>query len=482
MWNRVSLTLKITGPLIIMEIMGLVFGGLTLVSKIEKARLKEIDTLLIGQADLIEESLKVTHGLPEKGAKNELFGELDRDPKVFFQIVDGTGTIIYTSKGPKATIQTQISQLIMERAQKPLAPEELFVMSFGGELWRSIKENIEYPDRTGSLLKWQVYTAVDQTASMSELYFIRKLIFGGAILLAIVTSLATAAIVLLTTSNLRLFAQSLAHINPDNPVWNFNVAAQSAEEGLLFTSFGKMMGEMETARQNQKLFIANASHELKTPVAGMMAALEVLLSRERAVADYQAICRDLLKTVKDMRRLTGVLLDTSLIEGGKIQQCLPIDLKTLIETVMDRWKPNAKAHNISLRWQFEKGQFTVMGSLELVDVAISNLLDNAIKYSYQGNEVELHLRRQTDGFIKLSIKDYGVGMNAAEQEKLGDIFFRADVSRSNKDSFGLGFANAKKILHSHGARLLVNSTPKSGTEISILWETRVPPPTADKTS
>ena len=469
MWNKVSLSIKIAGPLVLMEILGLIFGGFTLIAKIEKARAKEMDALLMGQADLVEESFRFSKGPPDFNDKHDLFGELDRDPKIFFLVMNDESKVLYVSKGAKRAVQKELSDAVMTRPDGTPHLDELFDIILGSEKWRATKENIKYKDSANNLTRWRVYTAIDETASVAELNTIRQMILVGALGLAILSSLATAAIVLLTTSNLRLFAQSLARINPENPVWTFPVAAQSSEEGLLFESFGKMMSEMETARQNQKLFIANASHELKTPVAGMMAALEVLLARERSSADYQAVCRDLLKTVKDLRRLTGALLDTSLIEGGKLQPYVSLPLNDIVDAVLERWKPSLKLKAMHLKWKRPAMVYSILGNQELIDVAISNLIDNAIKYTQERGCVEITLDRAHDGQVRLAIRDNGIGMGAAEREKLGDIFFRADVSRSNKDSFGLGFANAKKILQSHGAKLVVNSNPDKGTEINIFF-------------
>ncbi len=469
MWNKVSLTLKITGPLILMEILGLVFGGLTLIAKIEKARLKEMDALLIGQADLVEESFRFNKGPPIFAGKHDLFGDLERDPKIYFQVIDASGKVLHASKGPRPERRQQLSEALLARSKVRWVKGELFDLNIGNDKWRATREELSNHEISGLTTTWQVYTAIDETASVGELNTIRNLIIIGAIGLAIMSSLATAAIVLLTTSNLRLFAQSLSHINRDNPVWTFPVLAQSAEETLLFASFGKMMGDMETSRQNQKIFIANASHELKTPVAGIMAALEVLLARERSPAEYQAVCRDLLKTVKDMRRLTGALLDTSLIEGGKLQPFESLSLNDCVENVLDRWQAALHAKGLQLQWQASVADLKIMGNRDLIDVAISNLIDNAIKYSFDKGRVEIGLKRVPDDLIRLTIKDHGIGMDEAEREKLGTIFFRADPSRSTKDSFGLGYANARKILLSHGARLTVVSAPRVGTEISILF-------------
>lgn len=209
MWNRVSLSIKIAVPLVLMEILGLIFGGFTLIAKIEKARVKEMDALLLGQADLIEESFRMAKGPPEFDKRHDIFGELDRDPKVFFLVKTAAGKILHISRGPDSAVQQALINIFQNRPDPTPDIDELYDINLGAEKWRATKETIDYKDSEDQKSRLRVYTAIDETTSVAELNTIRQLILVGAFGLAIASSVATALIVLLTTSNLRLDRKSV---------------------------------------------------------------------------------------------------------------------------------------------------------------------------------------------------------------------------------------------------------------------------------
>lgn len=465
MWNKVSLPIKITVPLVLMQVLGLVLGGWILMAKIDEARLKEMDELLKGQSELIAESL-LHNVIPlDVPVKSELFRDLEKDSRIYFQLTDPEGQLIFASigqgKDKRAELAGQLSQ-----KHKPL--DFPYNLSHSTEKWRAIRTQIKYPSG-GIPLTLTLHTALNETASIAELDNIRTRIVAGAFFLGLLTTIATVAIVLLSTVNLRLFARNLGKIDPENPKWSFPIRARSAEEILLFTSFDKMMQEMVKARQTQKLFLANASHELKTPVAGMMAALEVLLARERSVADFQAICRELLRTVRDMKRLTGALLDHSLLDGQKSMALQTTDVREIVSRALERWLNLARTKGVRIQWHQPNRPLQLLAHPELLDVAISNLIDNAIKYSPENGKVSLELKETAQKII-LKISDEGIGMSPETQARLGEVFYRADAARSVRDSFGLGFANAKRILESHKAKLHVTSSPGKGTSLQIEFD------------
>lgn len=466
MWNKVSLPIKITVPLVLMQVLGLILGGWVLMAEINEARLNEMDELLEGQSELIAETL-LHNVIPlEIPLKSELFRELEKDPRIYFQLADSKGVLIFASVGQDLEKRTELSAQI---ATYPMPLDTPYDLPQSIEKWRALHTEIKYPVGVDSEVTLTLHTALDETASIAELDSIRTRIVIGAFALGLLTTIATVAIVLLSTVNLRLFARNLEKIDPDNPVWSSSIRARSAEEVLVFTSFDKMMQEMVKARQTQKLFLANASHELKTPVAGMMAALEVLLARERSNADYQATCRELLRTVRDMKRLTGALLDTSLLDGQKTIAFQTIDLREIISRALERWAPHALSKAVRIDWQPPAHPLPLLAHPELLDVALSNLIDNALKYSADSGEVRVHLRA-LPGKIILTISDEGIGMSAETVARLGEVFYRADAARSVRDSFGLGFANAKRILESHRARLRIFSKLGKGTEVEIEFE------------
>jgi two-component system heavy metal sensor histidine kinase CusS len=463
-WSKASLPLKITVPLVFMQTLGLICGAWVLMAKVDSARLNELDELLMGQAELISESLIHNSEQPDFLKRSEFFKEFEKDSALYFEISRPDGSLLYSSPGPDPAFREELRRAFQGQESVIGKPTDAVVKS---QTWRTVRTLVRIIG-SGSAETLTLKTAMNETISIEELDGIRMLIIAGGGLLSIFITIATAAVVLLSTMNLRLFAKNLRLIDPENPKWSFPVRAHSAEEILLFTSFDTMMQEMVRARQIQKLFLANASHELKTPVAGMLAALEVLLARERNLESYQAVCRDLLRTVRDLKRLTGALLDTSLLDGHKNMALQTIDLRDVVQRVVDRWSGHATEKGIDLDWKAPASPLWLAAHPELLDVAVSNLVDNAIKYSKVKSHVAIELLPCDEGRgLKLIIRDQGVGMDEATQARLGEIFYRADSARSHRDSFGLGFANAKRILDSHNAKIKVLSALGEGTQIVI---------------
>ncbi len=445
-----------------MQIFGLMGGGWILMAKIDEARLSEMDELLRGQSDLISESLLHNASRLELQESSELFRDLARDSRIYFQVTSLNNELIFSSVGQDQEKRAELASLF---AKKLMPPDLPFDLMTGPDTWRAVRKVIKYPGDNGQV-SVTLHTALNETDSIAELDGIRTIVLLGALLLSILTSIATAAIVALSTTNLRLFARALSRIDPANPRWVFPVRGRSAEEHLLFSSFDQMMRDLVNARQMQKLFLANASHELKTPVAGMLAALEVLLARERSLADFQAICKELLKSVKHMKRLTGALLDNAQLEGSKSLNLQTVDLRELVDAIVERWKPFAEENHGELVYLRPSASMQIPASAELLDVAISNLIDNAIKYNRREGRVTVELSKSGHLYL-LRIEDQGIGMDEETISQLGEIFFRADTARSHRDSFGLGFANAKRILANHSAQLEVKSQKGMGTRILI---------------
>lgn len=447
-----------------MQVLGLLGGGYVLMAKIDEARLQELDEFLKGQSELFSEALLNDENRLDLPQKTELFRDLEKDPRVYFQLDNLSGEQIYSSLGQ---VKEKRAELADKLKSSSAALNRAFDLPAEDEQWRAIRTEVEYPSADGSV-KLILQTALNETQSIEELDRIRALVFAGAMGLSVLTSILTATIVLLTTTNLRLFAKTLSKIDPVDPRWDFPIHARSAEEGLLFTSFDQMMQNLLKARQAQKLFIANASHELKTPVAGMMAALEVLLSRERTAADFQAVNRELLKSVRHMKRLTSALLDTSILDINKALTFQTLDLRELVDTVVERWTPLANEKKIEILYQRSSEITNIGAHPELLDVAISNLLDNAIKYSHESSQITVEVSKRANT-VQLTIRDQGLGMDEQTRQHLGQIFFRGDLARSQRDSFGLGFANAKRIIENHAARLNVESKRNEGTTVELIF-------------
>ena len=231
-----------------MQILGLMCGGWILMAKIDEARLNELDELLHGQSELIAEALLHNVNRLDLPEKAELFRDLEKDSRIYFQLTGSEDQLIFASIGQETDKRQELGA-ILSRQVMPL--DIPFDLPTKAETWRAIRTEVKYPGPKGSITL-TLHTALNETASIDELDGIRTLVLLGAVFLSVLTSIATATIVMLSTTNLRLFARNLARIDPVNPKWSFPIRARSAEEILLFTSFDQMMQDLAKARQVQE--------------------------------------------------------------------------------------------------------------------------------------------------------------------------------------------------------------------------------------
>jgi two-component system, OmpR family, sensor kinase len=245
------------------------------------------------------------------------------------------------------------------------------------------------------------------------------------------------------------------------------VANQRDEMGQLAISFNELLDRLEESFDRQKRFIADASHELRTPVAILRGETEVTLSRaERSPEEY----RETLEILKDeSRRLAHVVEDLFTLSRADAGQLpLAISRYYLDEQAADVLKHArslALAKKITLNSSIAP-ELPIAADETLVRRMLLNLLDNAIKYTPEGGKVSLECRREGDEYV-LSVSDSGSGIPAELQAKIFERFFRVDKARTRGDGdsagAGLGLSIAKWIAEAHHGRLELTRSDSSGT-------------------
>jgi signal transduction histidine kinase len=216
-------------------------------------------------------------------------------------------------------------------------------------------------------------------------------------------------------------------------------------------------------------FVANVSHELKTPLALIRLFAETLeLGRvpgeEKARQYYQVIN-------KESQRLTQLInniLDFSRIEAGRKEyRFAPTDISRIVQDVVDAYRFQIEQQGFTLEVKLAEDVPEVPADKEALAQAVLNLVNNAIKYSRDDKYLGLEVRRQ-DGRVLLSISDRGIGIAKGEQRKIFDKFYRAEDSlvHETKGS-GLGLALVHHIMEAHGGEVEVDSIPGRGSRFTL---------------
>jgi two-component system sensor histidine kinase CiaH len=232
---------------------------------------------------------------------------------------------------------------------------------------------------------------------------------------------------------------------------------------------GKTLRPIEKAMDEQKRFVADASHELKTPLTALTTTLEVSL-RDKALKlpDAKKTIGESLDEVANLTKLTNSLLSLGKYQMGKeggfaIEK---IDTKIYIENVAKKLSPISKKKGVELQLKLKK--IYIKANRESFEKLVTILIDNAIKFTPKGGTVSVVSTAARKCFV-MKIKDTGVGIAREDIPYIFDRFYRVDHSRSKieTDGFGLGLSVAKEIVKLHGGEISVESKVSKGSTFSV---------------
>jgi two-component system phosphate regulon sensor histidine kinase PhoR len=219
---------------------------------------------------------------------------------------------------------------------------------------------------------------------------------------------------------------------------------------------------LERVRQD---FVANVSHEFRTPLTAIQGFAETLLG---GALDDPANRRRFVEIIRDhaarLARLTEDLLELSRIEAGKLDlEFRPVSLLHLIESCLVAAQLKAEPKQIALEVQLPPGLPSVRGDSNRLQEVLQNLLDNAVQYTPLGGRIEVSAIGK-DSQCVVTVADTGIGIPQAEQERIFERFYRVDAARSREaGGTGLGLSIARHIVDAHGGKLWVESEVGEGS-------------------
>jgi len=247
-----------------------------------------------------------------------------------------------------------------------------------------------------------------------------------------------------------------------------NVPRTNDELQRLTETWNDMLGRLEVAVSRISQFTADASHELRTPVAIIRLAAENALRKTRSESDYRKALRQIQSESESMTQLIEDLLFLTRAEVHNSSMELAIvDLQAVVKTVCLDLNPLAEAKSITLTQDVPECPISVLGDFSALRRVLLILLDNAIKYTPEGGVVTVGLHEQSETAV-LTVEDTGIGIPEEAQNHVFQRFFRVDPSR-NKESggHGLGLAIAQTIVDQHQASLKLQSKSSGGCIFSV---------------
>jgi signal transduction histidine kinase len=224
------------------------------------------------------------------------------------------------------------------------------------------------------------------------------------------------------------------------------------------------MRRLEAMRRD---FVANVSHELKTPLTSISGYAETLLGDSPDAGTTRGFLSTILSNARRMQRLVDNLLDLAKIEAGHWQpEREPVDLASAARETWTELRDRDTAQSIEFEVDVAGDAATVLADADAIGQVLTNLLDNALRYTSPGGRIVCRSRRD-DGGVAISVSDNGTGIVREHLPRIFERFYRSDPSRSRDEGgTGLGLAIVKHLVEAHGGRVSAESERGAGTTVT----------------
>ncbi len=229
--------------------------------------------------------------------------------------------------------------------------------------------------------------------------------------------------------------------------------------------------ELERVNKIRRDFVANVSHELKTPATSLRLLAESLEDViEEDPVQARIFAGQLKSETERLGQLIIDLLDLARLESGEgVENAEPVDIRSILMGVLSRVRRAARKKNITLNWKrFGKAaDYTVYGDETQLTSMFNNLVDNAVKYTHPGGRVEV-TGDSIGNEVVVSIADTGIGIPEQKLSRIFERFYRVDKDRSKATGgTGLGLSIVRHVAENHGGRVTVESVSGEGSTFTI---------------
>jgi two-component system, OmpR family, sensor histidine kinase ArlS len=260
-------------------------------------------------------------------------------------------------------------------------------------------------------------------------------------------------------------------ISSHNLSKRIKAGASQDELSQLANTFNELLDRLQEYFTAQRRFISNASHELSTPLTSISSQLEVTMQRKRSTEEYQEVVQSVYEDVVQMRQLTKSLLEIAKTGSEGSIELHEIRIDEVLFKVMGDIKKIHPDYRVELNFSDSdeyESNFLVFGNVDLLYIAIKNIVENGCKYSADST-ARVQLSFSNNSTI-IEVHSKGKPIAKEEMEKIFQPFYRSSTSEG-KAGFGLGLALAKRIIGLNKGTLMVQSDEKEGTTFTIVIPT-----------
>jgi heavy metal sensor kinase len=377
--------------------------------------------------------------------------ESNSDRGWYVRIFSTSGELLWSSyKAPELHVP-------MPRAVKP--------GSFDRGDYHLFQQAIPAGERTPSLL---VRVGVSRKQVDEDIWRLTEWMLTAFAIILIAAPLSGYWLAGRATRPLATILKMTARLHPDNLSERLPLRGSGDELDKLSATLNGMLDRLALHLEQQRIFVANAAHELRSPLAAMRTSLEVVLERERSPAEYRELLADLIEECSSLGILINQLLLLAEGDAGLLHADGEVRLDDLVRRAADMFQGLAEQRGVSLQAQLPQA-VAIRGNRVHLREVIHNLIDNALKFTPEGGSVNVELSAPPGSSrAKLLVRDTGAGIPLEDLPNVFERFYRVDKSRQRASGgSGLGLSICQAIVRAYGGDISLASTLGKGTTVTV---------------
>ncbi len=441
--------------------------GLLLYREARKIVFGAMDNTLHSKAQVITGLLHEEHGAMELELSEVISGEytIPRSGHYYKVLMDGK---ILASSPSLVESGFDLASGKPEAVNEQLKEKIFTSMGPDGEPLRVLMQDVQAFGKS-----FEVFVAESLGGSIRMVEAFGRFLILATVISILIVCLTGLWIAKRSLAPLADFSGRIRTITHQTLGRRLGASTETQELTVLADSFNAMLDRLQKAFATERRLIADASHELKTPVSVIRAQCDVTLQRKREESEYIETIRTIRSVTDTMNAVVRDLLSLARLDSAILSppDITDIPLKDCIGHALLLLEPLAAERRIRITTGIEDA-ITVRGDRDRLTEAFLNILENAIKYSGEHGLVEVSAVRG-DGKATVLVRDSGKGIKKDDLERICDRFFRGDAAR-NTEGTGLGLSIAKAIVEVHGGGIRIESEEGRGTTCTVVLPEKQP--------